>query len=87
LQFMPRRRPFVARRSRRARGLPTFTLIESPLTPRRTAMNHALAARFSAFSLAALLTIAMLGSVNHLASIEPAAQSSSVMAAASKPAA
>ncbi len=50
-------------------------------------MNQHLVARLSAMSLAAFVTIAMLGSVHQLASLEPAAQAASVMAAASKPAA
>lgn len=50
-------------------------------------MTSHLAARVSAIGLAAFVTLAMLGSVHHLARIEPAAHATSVMAAASKPAA
>jgi len=87
LQFIPRRWRFVARRSRRAGALPRVTLIDPPVTPRRTAMTQRLAARLSAISLAAFMTFAMLGSVNQLANPEPAAPATAAAAAASKPAA
>jgi hypothetical protein len=47
-------------------------------------MTTRIAARLMSLSLAAFATLAMLGSVNHLASLEPIA--ASVMAAASQPA-
>ncbi len=51
-------------------------------------MTQRLAARLSAISLAAFITFAMLGSVNQLASSEPAAPAAAAAAAAaSKPAA
>jgi hypothetical protein len=50
-------------------------------------MTSHLATRISAFGLATFVTLAMLGSVHHLATLEPAAHATSALAAASRPAA
>jgi len=56
---------------RSAPGLPAFHSIDSPPHPEEPTMKQNLSTRFTAFGLAALLTLAMLGGVNQLATSEP----------------
>jgi hypothetical protein len=70
---MPRCLPSIASRCRRGAALPTFTLIERCHRHVWSQnMKIRLVTRATALSLSVFLTLVMLGSVDYLATAEPA---------------